>query len=56
MGEVYLEMPQLSEKSKLKYAQFLKAEGHSKTKSIKLLWNVEGGGKFTELSKLIDEK
>lgn len=54
VAEVALEMPQLSEESKLKYAKILKVEGHSKTKIIKLLWGVEGGGKFTELSKLID--
>jgi len=54
VAEVPLEIAQISEESRLKYAQILKAEGHSKTKIIKLLWGVEGGAKFTELSKLID--
>lgn len=54
VAEVAIETSQISEESKLKYAQILKAEGHSKTKIIKLLWGVEGGGRFTELSKLID--
>jgi energy-coupling factor transporter ATP-binding protein EcfA2 len=43
-----------SEEEKLVRARKLRAEGYSKTKIIKLLWEVEGGGRFTELSKLID--
>ncbi|MBW4451070.1 MAG: type IV secretory system conjugative DNA transfer family protein [Spirirestis rafaelensis WJT71-NPBG6] len=43
-----------SEEEKLVRARKLRAEGYSKTKIIKLLWEVEGGAKFTELSKLID--
>ena len=54
VGEVDFQTPEFSEENKLKYAKILKAEGRSKTKIIKLLWGVEGGGKFTELSKLID--
>lgn len=53
VAEAPVETAQFSEESRLKYAQILKAEGHSKTKIIKLLWGVEGGAKFTELSKLI---
>lgn len=55
VAEVGLEAAQLSEENKLKYAKILRAEGHSKTKIIKLMWGVEGGGKFTELSKLLDQ-
>jgi hypothetical protein len=56
VAKVPLEMANFSEESKLKYAQILKAEGHSKTKIIKLLWGVEGGARFTEISRLLDEK
>ena len=43
-----------SEEKKIAIARKLKADGESKTKIIKLLWGVEGGTKFTELSKLLD--
>ncbi|MBW4600958.1 MAG: hypothetical protein KME29_15530 [Calothrix sp. FI2-JRJ7] len=41
---------------KLEIARILRAENYSKNKIIKLLWDVEGGRKYSELSKLIDEK
>ncbi len=43
-----------SEDKKLTIARQLKEDGYSKTKIIKLLWEVEGGTKFTEISKLLD--
>jgi energy-coupling factor transporter ATP-binding protein EcfA2 len=43
-----------SEEKKIAIARKLKVDGYSKTKIIKLLWEVEGGSKFTELSKLLD--
>jgi hypothetical protein len=55
--EVDSSTPQIgdfSEEKKIAIARKLKADGYSKTNIIKLLWEVEGGKKFTELSKLLD--
>ncbi|MBW4600996.1 MAG: type IV secretory system conjugative DNA transfer family protein [Calothrix sp. FI2-JRJ7] len=43
-----------NDENKLAKARILKQEGYSKTSIIKLLWQVEGGAKFTEISKLLD--
>ena len=43
-----------SEDELLAMGKILKNEGYSKTKIIKLLFSVEGGSKFTELSKKLD--
>lgn len=42
------------EETKLAMARTLKGEGYSKTRIIKLLWDVDGGARFTQLSKLLD--
>lgn len=51
--EVDFETDNFDQKT-LEIARKLKADGYSKTKIIKLLWQVEGGSKFTQLSRLID--
>lgn len=43
-----------SDEEKIAIALKLKSEGYSKTKIIKLLWGIDGGVRFTELSKMID--
>ena len=43
-----------SEDELIGIGRILKTDGYSKTKIIKLLFNVEGGSKFTELSKRLD--
>ncbi|BAZ19095.1 hypothetical protein NIES4071_109800 (plasmid) [Calothrix sp. NIES-4071] len=43
-----------NDEMKLTMARILKQEGYSKTKIISLLWQVTGGAKFTEISKLLD--
>lgn len=56
-AEVDSSTPQIgdfSEEKKIAIARKLKEDGYTKTKIIKLLWEVEGGTKFTELSKLLD--
>ncbi|GAX46261.1 hypothetical protein NIES4075_72820 [Tolypothrix sp. NIES-4075] len=45
-----------SEEKRIAIARKLKDDGYSKTKIIKLLWDIEGGTRFTELSRLIEEK
>ena len=44
-----------SENELIEIGKIFKSEGYSKTKIIKLLFNVEGGKRFTELSRKLDE-
>ena len=43
-----------SEDELLEIGRILKNDGYSKTKIIKLLFNIDGGSKFTELSRKLD--
>jgi len=43
-----------SEEELIEIGKILRSEGYSKTKIIKLLFKVDGGSKFTELSRKLD--
>ena len=63
-SEVDISMPQndgissdlkgKSEDELIDIGKILKSDGYSKTKIIKLLFNIDGGARFTELSKKLD--
>lgn len=45
---------ELSEENKLIYGRILISEGYSKNRVIKLLWDITGGRKYSELARLLD--
>lgn len=45
---------ELSEENKLIYGRILISEGYSKNSVIKLLWDITGGRKYSELARLLD--
>lgn len=45
-----------SEQELIDIGKILRTDGYSKTKIIKLLFGIEGGNKFTELSRMLDDE
>ena len=53
---IYSDLRSKSEQELIDIGRVLKSDGYSKTKIIKLLFNIDGGSKFTELSRKLDDE